>query len=421
MNLLIKKATVICKGSAFHNTTRDILIKNGIIETIGNNISEENHLVVEAEGLHVSIGWVDTWSHFSDPGNEQRETLTSGSAAAAAGGFTDVFLLPNTVPATSTKSQVEYLKNKSKAGGVNIHPIATISLNAEGKQLAEMYDMSASGAVAFSDGLMPILDPGMLFKALQYVLPIEGTIIQLPYDDRFVPHALMNEGIASTRFGLPGTPAMAEALLIHRDIQLAAYSKSKIHFTGVSTMAGMQHIEEAKNRGEQVSCSVSPFHLWYVDEDLASYDSNYKLVPPLRTTEDRAYLQKAFTEGKIDCIASHHLPQLQDEKDCELAYAKPGMISLQTAYGMYNASGVSAERLVDMFTTSPREIFGLPMPAIAEGEEACFTLFCPAEKYTFTEADNESISKNTTMYGTELTGRVIGIINNKQFISTQND
>jgi dihydroorotase len=296
-----------------------------------------------------------------------------------------------------------------------------VSINAEGKQLAEMYDMSASGAVAFSDGLHAILDPGMLLKALQYVLPLDGTVIQLPYDERFVPHALMNEGIASTRLGLPGTPAMAEALLIHRDIQLAAYSKSKIHFTGVSSMEGMKHVEEAKKRGEKVTCSVSPFHLWYADEDLASYDSNYKLVPPLRTKSDRAYLQNAFINGDIDCIASHHLPQLEDEKDCELAYAKPGMISLQTAYGMYQALGVSVEKLVAMFTSQPRAIFNLPQPKLEEGAQACLTLFCPEQKYTFTEKDNKSSSTNTCMFGMELTGKVIGIINNHQYISTHND
>ena len=421
MNLLIKKATIICKGSAFHNTIQDILITDGKIASIAESISQKVDLVVEELGLHVSLGWVDTWSQFSDPGNEQRETLASGCAAAAAGGFTDVLLVPNTVPTTSTKSQVEYLKNKSRFTAVNIQPIATVSINAEGKQLAEMYDMSASGAVAFSDGLHAILDPGMLLKALQYVLPIDGTIIQLPHDERFVPHALMNEGISSTRLGLPGTPAMAEALLIHRDIKLAAYSKSKIHFTGVSTMEGMKHIEEAKGRGEKVTCSVSPFHLWYTDEDLASYDSNYKLVPPLRTKSDRAYLQKAFVNGNIDCIASHHLPQLEDEKDCELAYAKPGMISLQTAYGMYNASALSVERMISMFTAQPRAIFNLPQPKFEEGSAACLTLFCPHEKYTFTEKDNKSSSKNTALFGIELTGKVVGILNNNQFISTKND
>ncbi|MEO6135157.1 MAG: dihydroorotase, partial [Ginsengibacter sp.] len=232
MKVLLKKATVLSPSSPFHGNTRDILIDNGIISKIATNLSDEADHVIENDNLFVSPGWMDCFANFCDPGQEFRETLATGSKAAAAGGFTDVILIPNTQPVISGKGQVEYVIQKGKSYPVTIHPLGSVTKNAEGKELAEMYDMYQTGAIAFSDGLQPVQSSGILQKALEYVLAIDATIIQLPDDKSIGTHGLMNEGEVSTRLGLPGKPALAEELMIARDIELARYTGSKIHFTG---------------------------------------------------------------------------------------------------------------------------------------------------------------------------------------------
>lgn len=229
MTVLIRKASILDVSSKANGQVKDILITNGIISKIGEDITDEAGTIIEEEGLHVSVGWVDIYSNFCDPGFEFKETLETGAAAAAAGGYTHVFILPNTSPAIHSKSQVEYVKEKSRALPVNIHPIGAVSKNAEGKDLAEMYDMYSCGALAFSDGTKPIQSSGLLLKALQYVKAFDGIVIQTPDDKSIGTHGLVNEGIISTRLGLPGKPSIAEEMMVARDIELAAYTLSLIH------------------------------------------------------------------------------------------------------------------------------------------------------------------------------------------------
>ncbi|MEX1201795.1 MAG: dihydroorotase [Ferruginibacter sp.] len=419
MKVIIKHANIICSTSAHHGQVKDILLHNGIIEKIADNIMESADQIIEHPGLHISIGWMDMFAHFTDPGLEHRETLVTGANAAAAGGFTDVMILPNTQPVIGSKSMVEYLRQKAATLPVNILPIGSLTKNAEGKELTEMYDMHASGAVAFSDGIDSVQSPGLLLKALQYVLPIEACIIQIPDDQSIGKHGLMNEGIVSTQLGLPAKPSIAEEIMIARDIELLKYTKSRLHITGVSTRKGIELICAAKKDGLQLTCSVTPAHLIFCDEDLNSYDSNLKLNPPLRTSNDRTALREAFQNGDIDCIASHHLPQHWDDKTCEFEYAKYGSTSLETVFGVARLFKNNITDLIYMMTVAPRAIVGLPLPEIKEGIAACFTLFTPDEVFVFDEKNSKSTSLNNAFAKQQLKGKVVGIINKNQICLNQ--
>ena len=412
MTILIKQARIIDSNSPFNGQTADIFIENGIIAQIATSIPKKADQEILVEGLCVSPGWVDVFANFADPGYEFKETLETGAAAAAVGGFTDVFVIPNTNPVIHNKAGVEYLVQKGKSLPVNIHPIGAITRNVEGKELAEMYDMKNSGAVAFSDGINSVQSAGLLVKALQYVKAFDGILIQIPDDKSINPQGLMNEGIISTQLGLPGKPAMAEELIVARDIKLARYADSKIHFTAVSTKKSLEYIKRGKDSGASVSCSVTPYHLFFSDGDLERYDTILNVNPPLRSSEHVSALKNAVADGTIDCIATHHLPHEYDSKVMEFEYAKFGMIGLETAYGVLTTSVpvVSAEKWVELLSTNPRKLFGLDAATIKEGNKAVLTLFQPAKKWTVTEESLKSKSKNTPFLGKELTGKVAGII-----------
>jgi dihydroorotase len=418
MQVLIKQAKIFSTASPYNGQTKDILITHGVISKIEDNITETAQTVIAQPNLCVSLGWMDMFSNFGDPGLEYKETIETGAAAAAAGGFTDVLLLPNTNPTIHNKSQVAYVIEKSKPLPISIMPIGAVTKNTDGKELAEMYDMRNSGAVAFSDGTKTIEDAGMLLKALQYVKAFNGTIVQIPDDKSIGANGLINEGIVSTQLGLPGKPAIAEEIMVARDLKLARYAESNIHFTGISTAKSLQYIKRAKEGGIAVTCSVTPYHLFFTDDDVREYDTNLKVTPPLRSNADRQALQTALADGTIDCIASHHQPQNWDGKVCEFEYAKYGMIGLETVFGVVNTimGHWSLEKFIDVLSASPRKIFGLPVPEIMAGAAACLTLFNPEVSYVFEESMIKSKSKNTPFVGKTLNGKVIGIINKGQVV-----
>ena len=411
MNVLIKQATIISPSSPFNGQTKDILISNGNIHAIGDSIHEKADHTIEQAGLCVSIGWMDMFADFADPGYEHKEDLRSGAAAAAAGGFTELMLVPNSKPVVDNKSQVEYIIQKAKELAVDIHPIGAVSKKAEGKELAEMYDMRQSGALAFSDGTHPIQHSGILLKALQYVKSFGGTVIQVPDDTGVGSNGLINEGIISTQMGLPGKPILAEELMVARDIKLARYADSSLHFTGVSSPRSLEYIKRAKEGNIAVSCSITPYQVYFCDEDLQGYDTNLKLNPPLRARADMEAIKKALLAGVIDCIASHHLPQHWDNKVCEFEYAGYGMIGLETMFAVLRSIGLPAADFVQMQTVNLRNIFGLPIPQIEEGQPASLTLFTPDTEFVFDESMIRSKSKNSPFTGKTLKGKVVGIIN----------
>ena len=410
MKVLIKKATIFSPSSPFHGKIKNIFIENGIISKISDAEFETDEKV-DIKGLNVSVGWMDCFANFCDPGQEYKETLESGTKAAAAGGFTEVMLIPNTQPAVYNKSQVEYLVQKSKSFPVAIHPIGAITKNVEGKELSEMFDMFNYGAIAFSDGIKPVQSSGILQKALEYILAIDGTIIQLPDDKNIGTHGLMNEGEMSTKLGLQGKPSLAEELMVARDIELVRYTNSKIHFTGISTKKSLELIAEAKKEKLNVSCSVTPFHLFFCDEDIQDYNTDLKVNPPLRTKKDRDALRKGIKNGVVDFIASHHQPQDWDHKVCEFQNAENGMETLESVFGAAGICGISVETFVKMQTENIRKIFNQPVPLIEEGNQANLTFFVPGEEFVFEEKNILSKSKNNAFLNHKLKGKVIGIYN----------
>lgn len=413
MNILLKQVLITDPNSPFNGKLFDILIEENKISKIAAQLNDKATVVVDEPGLSVSPGWVDIFSHFCDPGYEFKETLQTGADAAAAGGYTRVFTLPNTKPVTDNKSLVEYAARQSADFPVYIHPIGAITRNAEGKDLAEMYDMLHSGAVAFSDGLHPVQSPGLFLKALQYVKAFNGVLIQVPVDKSIGASGLINEGIISTRLGLPGMPSIAEESILKRDIDLARYAGSKIHFTGVSTLQSLNLIREAKKEGLDVTCSVTPYHLFFCDEDLQSYDTYLKVNPPVRTKADMLALRDAIIDGTVDCIASHHLPQDWDHKICEFEYASFGMTGLETAFAVVNhlLEQLSNDRMVELFSLNARNIFNLPATNISEGAAAELTLYRRNKQTIMQKTDFRSKSANSAFTDRELKGKVKGIVN----------
>jgi dihydroorotase len=411
MRVLIKNAVIVAPGYPAHGKNSDIFIEDGIIAKIAENIEATSDKVISEKNLHISVGWMDCFADFGEPGGEHRETMANGLNAAAAGGFTSVMLVPNTEPVTENKSQVEYLIQKSAQSAVDVLPVAAVTKGIKGKELNEMYELFTNGALAFSDGYQPIQTSGILQKALQYVLPFKGTIIQLPNDETIGKNGLMNEGIYSTRLGLAGKPALSEELMVARDIELLRYTQSALHFTGISTRKSLELIKAAKKDNLRVSCSVAPYHLYFTDEDIEGYDTNLKVNPPLRTADDRQALRDGLMKGDIDFIASHHQPWDWDHKVCEFDKAAFGMEGLESVFGVAGASGISVESFIKMQTENIRKVFNLPNLSFVEGEKANLTLFLPGQEFVFEENNIFSKSRNNAFIGKKLKGKVFGIIN----------
>lgn len=416
MNALIKSAKVIGSNSEFNGKTIDILIEKGIISKIGNNLKNTNNVQeISFEDLHVSAGWFDMRANFCDPGNEYKEDLNSGLKAAAKGGFTEVMVMPDTTPANSTKSGIDYIINKTKENIVNAHPAGGLSHNCDGKEIAEMYDMHMAGAIAFTDNKKSVKSSSLLNRALLYSQSFNGLIIDFPNDLELSHGGQMNEGVVSTELGLKGIPALAEELMVARDIYLAEYCNARIHLANITTEKSVELIREAKKKGLNITADVNSYHLLLDETELLHFDNNCKVTPPLRTKKDIKALVKGLQDGTIDVICSDHTPEDIENKQCEFDNAAFGMINLQTSFAAANTNGkVNIENLIAKITSGPRTILGLENVDIKVGKKANLTLFNPNEKWVLKKEDIVSKSKNTPLIDRELTGKVYGIVNDNQ-------
>lgn len=411
MSMLIKNAIVSDPSSSFNGKRVDLLIRQGKIVKIGSKLKDENVKIIEAGGRYLSPGWVDCLADYREPGFEYKETIQSGLNAAMEGGFSEVIIVPNTQPAVTNASLVEFVRKKASGHSVQLSVAGSLSKNIEGKELAEMLDMYHAGAIAFSDGWQPLQDAMMMLKALEYVKAFDGIIIQVPVQESLSKGGLMNESEVSVKLGMPAMPAMSESLIIHRDLELLRYTQSKVHFSGVSTAASLALIKAAKKEGLNVTCSATPYHLLFSDERLAGYDSNFKVNPPLRTEKDRRELIKGLRDGVIDCIATHHRPQDIDAKNKEFEYAGWGMNCQETCWSMLLEAvpGMDMEFWVKILSQNPREIFKLKKVAIEEGQMASLTLFDSITEWVFDSKSKKSKGVNNPYLGKNLKGKAIAL------------
>ena len=416
MNLLIKSATIIDPTSPFHNKKQDILIENGKISKISKLIENtNNYKEIKLDNLHVSQGWFDTSVCFGEPGFEERETIENGLNTAAKSGFTAVAVNPNTFPVADNKSAIEFIKNKSNNSATSLYPIGCLTKNAKSEDLAELFDMQNSGAIAFSDYNTPIENANLLKIALQYAQNFDALVLSFPQDNSIAQNGLVNEHINSTKLGLKGMPAIAEELQIARDLFLLEYTGGKLHIPTISTAKSVKLIKDAKKNGLNVTCSVAAHHLVLTDDELVNFDSNTKVLPPLRTSKDVKALIKGVNDGVIDIITSDHNPIDIEHKKVEYSTAKFGTIGLESLFGSLNKV-LPLETLITCLTTKPKNRFGIKNTSIKENEEACLTLFNPDYEYEFTVNDIYSTSKNSIFLNKRMKGKAYGIISNNKII-----
>ncbi|NNK18302.1 MAG: dihydroorotase [Maribacter sp.] len=416
MNILIKSAKIIhAQNKGLHLKKRDILIKNGNIGKIAVKIDlPRNTKLVELKNLHVSLGWFDSSVSFGEPGYEERETILNGLTTAAKSGFTDLILNPNTYPLADSSSDIVFLKNAAKGHATNLNPLGTLTRNAEGIDLAELYDMGNAGAIGFYDFKSPIENSNLLKIALQYVQNFNGLVYSQPLDTNIAGKGIVNEGTVSTQLGLKGIPALAEELQIVRDLFILEYTGGKLHIPTISTSNSVKLIAGAKKKGLDVSCSVALHNLYFTDEVLKEFDTRYKVMPPLRTKEDAKSLIKGLNDGTIDFVTTDHIPLNVELKRVEFDNAAYGSIGLESAFGLLNQI-FDLQQTISLLTKG-RERYNLESVDLATGNKACLTLFNPDFEYSFEKKHILSTSKNSMVLGETVKGKVYGTVNNDQLI-----
>lgn len=413
--VLLRNATIV---DPFMDKTyeADILIEKGKIKGIGRNIEvEQVKDTVDMKGKVISPGFVDIHVHFREPGQEDKETIETGSRAALAGGFTQVCCMPNTIPSIDTQEVVKFIYKKAEHLPVKVYPIAAITRGRVGEELTEMADLSDAGAVAFSDDGTPLQNSLMMRYALEYSKIVDKPIINHAEDVNLKSDGIMNEGLISTQLGLAGNPAIAETLMIYRDLTLADFTKAKIHIPHVTTRGGVELIRRAKEGGTKVTAEATPHHFSLTDEYMKSFDANGKVAPPLRTEKDRIAVIEGLKDGTIDVIATDHAPHKIEEKETTLDLAASGMIGLETAFALAMTNTVhtghlSLMEVIKKLTVNPAKIMGINLPKLKEKEEANLTIFDPDEWWVFSKKDIYSKSYNTPFIGSELIGRVKAVV-----------
>lgn len=415
MKILLKSATIVDASSKHHLKKRDVLIEKSKISKIAATIpSSEKVREISLKNLHISQGWFDSSVSFGEPGFEERETIENGLRTAANSGFTSVAVNANSFPVTDSKGHIKFLKSKAEGNAVSLYPIGALTVGSKGTDLAELYDMRNEGAVSFYDYKNPIANANLLKIALQYTQNFDGLVQSFPFEKSVARNGMVNEEVNSTRLGLKGIPALSEELQIIRDLYILEYTGGKLHIPTISTKKSVELIRDAKKKGLKVTCSVAIFNLILTDDALDEFDTNYKLLPPLRTKEDAKALIKGLKDGTIDGITSDHNPIDVEHKKTEFDHAHFGSIGLEGCFGALNMV-LGIEESVKALT-GLKKTFNIPSEKIEEGNRAELTLFNPDETWKFAEKDILSTSKNAALLGTKLKGKPYGILANNQLV-----
>ncbi len=424
MKLLITRAIVADSQSPFDGKTCDILIQNGVVVSVKSASSKTKAIgakVFDAKDCIISPGFTDMRASIGEPGFEFKETILSAAKAAASGGYTRVAVLPNTLPVTQNKNDIISIYNSNQKTPVTFLPYGAITNDLQGKELNELYDMHQHGAVGFSDANNPISHAGVLLRALEYAKIFNGLILVHAHDKSIAAASGVSEGITATYIGTKGVPNLAEEVMIARDIELLRYSGSRLHISHLSSKGSVDLIRKAKKSGLNITCDVAVANLIWTEEMLDSYDSNFKLNPPLRTKADQKALWDGLIDGTIDCISTDHTPQDTEHKVLEFEYAQHGMIQLQTALSlilMHAPKGYDYSLLAQHLSINARKILNQPAISVKEKSIAEFTIFHPTQKWEYNTASNKSLSSNSPVLNTTLTGKAIALFTqNEQFIT----
>lgn len=420
MNLLIRSAKIISPKSPYHGQKVDLLIKDGIFAEIAAHISlPPGFEEITFQNLHLSEGWFDSSVCFGEPGYEERETIANGLSVAALSGFTDILLQPNTFPHPDNGSQIESLKAKAQGHATRLHPMGTLTQAAEGVALAQLHDMKMAGAAAFGDYKNPITKSLLLKMGLLYAQSFDGLLCAFPLDESLLAGGMIYESPATITSGLKAYPPIAEDLQIARDIAVLRYTGGKLHFPTVSRVESVKMIDEAKREGLDVSCSVSLMHLSFTEKSILSFDTNYKIMPPLSDEKNREGLREALVDGRIDMVTSDHLPMNHEAKHLDFCAAEFGASTLECSFGILN-SLFGTERAVSLLTQG-KSRFGAPQFRIEKGQPVSVTLFNPEPAYTLNHSQLLSKSKNCPYIGAPLKGFSYGIISQGKSLFSKKD
>lgn len=418
MKIILKQVNIIDPSQSIDKIA-DILIEDGIIKSISDEIkSSNNEVIIDGNGCVCSPGLFDMHVHLREPGREDEETILTGSNAAAAGGFTEIACMPNTEPAIDSAQVVTMILQKEKGHLVNVFPIGAASQERKGEIISPMAELKDAGAVAFSDDGVAIKSAKLAKICFEYSAMLGCPIIEHCEDESLADGA-MNESFNSTMLGLPGIPSVAEDLIVTRDILLAEYTGGKLHIAHISTANAVELVRAAKKKGVKVTAEVTPHHFTLTDDVLVGYDTNYKMNPPLRSKEDVEAIIKGLQDGTIDCIASDHAPHSAEEKDVEFEYAPNGILGLETELpltltNLFHKNILTLNQIIEKFAINPRKILNLPIPIIKEGAKANLTIFNPNLEWEVDKNKFKSIAKNSPFHGWKLKGKSVATINNNQ-------
>ena len=385
----------------------NVVIERNKIKSVGSTGGEKGEAKIDCSGLVITHGFCDVHVHFREPGREDKETLQTGSRAALAGGFTRVCVMPNTSPPLDTPESIRFIIEKAEECPVHIHPIGAVTKGQKGQELTEVQGIISEGAVALSDDGIPISDAQVMRLALEYTSMFDKPVINHAEDECLRNNGLMHEGEISTRLGLAGNPSLAEAIMIQRDLELANMIQAKLHVPHVSSAGGAANIRRMKKLNPNITAEVTPHHLFFNDQALLEYNTNFKVAPPIRTEDDRKELIKAVKDGTFDCIATDHAPHTIEEKEATFESAPFGMIGLESCFGAVNkVLDMPLKELLKLLTVNPRRVMGFEEDLFKIGCAAELTILDPDQELIYKEHNIYSKSRNTPFIGEKLKGKV---------------